>query len=82
MFLYIHNFLFFLFFSKATSILIGSATSAYQIEGHLPGVSIWDTFTQIKNLQPVGNASNHYLLYKDDVKLMYDLNLRNYRFSI
>jgi beta-glucosidase/6-phospho-beta-glucosidase/beta-galactosidase len=26
-------------------LFIGTATSAYQVEGHLPGNSIWDTFT-------------------------------------
>lgn len=63
-------------------LFIGTATSAYQVEGHLPGNSIWDTFTKSRNLHPVGNATDHYLLYKDDVKLIYDLNIRNYRFSI
>ena len=71
-----------LFLPKILGLFIGTATSSYQIEGHTPGISIWDTFTQSRNLELVGNATNHYLLYKDDVKLMYDLNFRNYRFSI
>jgi beta-glucosidase len=75
-------FLIFLLFVSVNSYFIGSSTSSYQIEGHQPGISIWDKFTKTHNLEPVGNATNHYLMYKEDVKLMYDLNFRNYRLSI
>lgn len=61
---------------------IGTSTSAYQIEGHQPGLCIWDSFTKNRNLEPVGNATNHYLLYKEDIKLIHDLGFRDYRMSI
>jgi len=74
--------IFFLLIGFTNAYFIGSSTSAYQIEGHQPGICIWDKFTKTHNLKQVGNATNHYLLYKNDVKLMYDLNFRNYRFSM
>lgn len=67
---------------KINDFFVGTSTSSYQIEGHCPGESIWDVFTAERSLQPVGEACNHYELYKDDIKLLYDLNLKHYRFSI
>ena len=64
------------------SFFIGTSTSAYQIEGHQPGVSIWDKFTETHNLQPVGDATNHYILYKEDICLLNSLGFKNYRLSI
>jgi beta-glucosidase/6-phospho-beta-glucosidase/beta-galactosidase len=64
------------------SYFVGSATSSYQIEGWNKGKSIWDTYTENHNLQPVGNATNHYKLYKEDIKLMSELGIKHYRFSI
>lgn len=68
----------------------GAATAAYQIEGAYnidgKGASIWDHFTH----QP-GNilhnhtgdiACDHYHQMPADVKLMQDLGLKSYRFSI
>jgi len=69
-------------FSEEESFFIGTSTSAYQIEGSQPGVSIWDRFTEERNLQPVGNATNHYHLYKEDIKLMSALGFKHYRMSI
>lgn len=66
----------------AHSFFLGTATSSYQIEGHLPGTSIWDTFVESRNLEPVGNATNHFLLFREDVQLMHELGFRHYRFSI
>ena len=68
----------------------GAATSAYQIEGAWnvdgKGPSIWDTFShkpgKIANGENGDVAVDHYHRYKDDVKLMADLGLRAYRFSI
>src|SRR5512146_2549499 len=68
----------------------GTATAAYQIEGAAAedgrGPSIWDTFSR----QPgriLGGASgdtacDHYHRYADDFRLMRDLGLRHYRFSV
>ena len=68
----------------------GTATSAYQIEGAWnadgKGLSIWDTFSRkpgkIVNNENGDVTVDHYHRYKDDVKLMADLGLKAYRFSI
>jgi beta-glucosidase len=67
----------------------GVAASAYQIEGAWnedgKGVSIWDTFAhtpgKILNGETGDVSIDHYHRYKQDVALMADLSLRNYRFS-
>ena len=68
----------------------GTATSSYQIEGAVDeggrGRSIWDLFCEqpdrILNGDSGSTACNHYNLFKDDVKLMADLGIKAYRFSI
>ena len=70
--------------------LWGAATSAYQVEGSPladgAGPSIWQRFCRTPNLVLDGDtgdvACDHYRRYRDDVKLMRDLGLRAYRFSI
>ena len=74
--------LFSLFISAVRPMFIGTATSSYQIEGHNKGISIWDEFTFDHNLHPVGNASNHFLQYKEDIRLIHEMGSRDYRFSI
>jgi len=64
------------------SYFIGVATSAYQIEGGNKGTSIWDTYTQTHHLTTVGNATNHIHLYQQDLRLMHEMGIRHYRFSI
>ncbi|HUX20391.1 MAG TPA: family 1 glycosylhydrolase [Spirochaetia bacterium] len=48
--------------------------------------SIWDTFSERPNATLDGSTPrrtcDHYHRYADDLKLMHDLGLRNYRFSI
>ncbi|KAJ0973073.1 hypothetical protein J5N97_021032 [Dioscorea zingiberensis] len=71
--------------------VFGSATSAYQIEGAWNeggrGPSIWDTFTQ-QHPEKIADGSNgnvavdSYHRYKEDVKLLKDMNMDSYRFSI
>ncbi len=68
----------------------GAATAAYQIEGavsedgRLP--SVWDTFSEtpgrVLNGETGAIACDHYHRFKDDVKLMADLGIRHYRFSL
>ncbi|KAK7373948.1 hypothetical protein VNO80_07370 [Phaseolus coccineus] len=70
--------------------VFGASTSAYQIEGAANEdgrkPSIWDTFSHSGN----GNwyagdgdvACDHYHKYKEDVKLMANMGLEGYRFSI
>lgn len=70
--------------------LWGAATSAYQVEGSPladgAGPSIWQRFCHTPNLVLDGDnrdvACDHYKRYRDDVKLMRDLGLSAYRFSI
>ncbi|KAF7032601.1 hypothetical protein CFC21_043757 [Triticum aestivum] len=69
--------------------VFGAATSAYQYEGAVAedgrSPSIWDTFTHAGKMadKSVGDvAADGYHKYKDDVKLMVDMNLEAYRFSI
>lgn len=68
----------------------GSATSSYQIEGAWleggKGLSIWDAFChipgKIKNNDTGDFACDHYYRFGEDVKLMADMGLRAYRFSL
>ena len=68
----------------------GTATSAYQIEGAVDedgrGRSIWDTFAHtpgnIGDHSNADRANDHYHRYKEDVRLIKELSVKAYRFSI
>lgn len=68
----------------------GAATASYQIEGawneHGKGESIWDRFShtpgKIHNNDNGDTANDHYHLWRKDIKLMKQLGLKAYRFSI
>lgn len=68
----------------------GAATASYQIEGAWnedgKSPSIWDVFCEQHGKIMDGSdgtvACDHYHRYKDDVKLMAELGLNSYRFSI
>lgn len=68
----------------------GAATSSYQIEGawnkHGKGESIWDRFSHTPGKINNGNtgdvANDHYRLWKKDIRLMKQIGLKAYRFSI
>ncbi|KAI4345750.1 hypothetical protein L6164_012848 [Bauhinia variegata] len=68
--------------------IFGTATSAYQIEGATNrGYSAWDHFThehpgKIKDGSNGDVACNSYELYKEDIKILKDMNADAYRFSI
>ena len=70
--------------------LWGSATSAYQIEGSPladgAGASIWQRFSRTPGMMVEGAtgdvACDHYHRYRDDVRLMRELGLKAYRFSV
>ncbi|MBP4139051.1 GH1 family beta-glucosidase [Flavobacterium geliluteum] len=70
--------------------LWGVSTAAFQIEGAHDvdgkGASIWDVFTsqkgKIKNGHHAINACDFYNFYKNDIQLVRDLNIPNFRFSI
>ncbi len=77
-------------FRFPADFLWGCATSAYQIEGHPladgAGPSIWHRFAHTPGLTDQGDhgdiACDHYSRVADDVRLMRDLGLSSYRFSI
>jgi len=68
----------------------GAATSSYQIEGAWnedgKGESVWDAICHTKKVihnSDTGDiACDHYHRYKEDVKLMKEMNLQAYRFSV
>lgn len=70
--------------------LWGVSTAAFQIEGAHDsdgkGSSIWDVFTsqkgKIKNGHHALTACNFYNSYQDDINLIQELNIPNFRFSI
>ncbi len=70
--------------------LWGAATSAYQIEGSPladgAGPSNWHRFAHTPGMTANGDtgdvACDHYRRYPDDVRLMRELGLNAYRFSI
>jgi len=67
----------------------GAATSAYQIEGAWnldgKGESVWDRFTSkqshIKDKTNGNQAIDFYNRYEGDLKLLKELNFKNFRFS-
>jgi beta-glucosidase len=78
------------FLSFPESFTWGAATSAYQIEGAWNedgrGASIWDTFSHTPGKTYRNHngdvAADHYHRMQEDVRLMADLGLKAYRFSI
>jgi beta-glucosidase len=70
--------------------LWGVATAAYQIEGAVNvdgrGPSIWDTFSHTPGKVFQGQtgdvACDHYHRWPDDIKLMQQLGVSAYRFSV
>src|SRR6185436_10785514 len=70
--------------------LWGTATASYQVEGAWnedgKGESIWDRFSHTPGKVQDGDtgdvACDHYHRWRDDIKLMGELGLRSYRFSV
>jgi beta-glucosidase len=70
--------------------LWGAATAAHQIEGSPladgAGPSIWTRFAHTPGMTANGDtgdvACDHYRLWRDDVRLMRELGLQAYRFSV
>ena len=70
--------------------LWGSASAAYQVEGAWneegKGVSNWDTFVRLPGKTFKGTngdvAVDHYHHMEEDVKLMAEMGLKAYRFSV
>jgi beta-glucosidase len=78
------------FLSFPDGFLWGVASSAYQIEGAVNedgrGLSIWDSFCRqpgkTKNGETGDSAADHYHRWRQDLRIMKDLGLKAYRFSI
>jgi beta-glucosidase len=76
--------------SSVQPFLWGTATASYQIEGAVSedgrAPSIWDTFSytphKIERSETGDIACDHYHRFADDIKLMRDLGVQAYRFSI
>lgn len=64
--------------NRKNGFLWGVATSAFQLEGS--PYADWSTWDSIFNLNP--NVTNHYEMYKEDIKLIKNLGVNAYRFSI
>lgn len=73
------------------NFLFGASTSSYQIEGGWnasdKGPNIWDRFThdtpwKIKDHSNGDEACDSYRFYKEDVKLLNDIGVNFYRFSL
>jgi beta-glucosidase len=70
--------------------LWGAATSAYQIEGSLNadgrGESVWDAFARVPGaIEGGGDASvavDSYRHWQDDIRILTELGMKAYRFSI
>jgi beta-glucosidase len=68
----------------------GVSTAAYQIEGAYnkdgKGISIWDDFShkkgKIRNNHHADIACDYYHKFTNDIRLIKDLIIKNYRFSI
>jgi len=77
-------------FSFPKGFLWGAATAAHQIEGSPladgAGPSIWTRFAHTPGMTVNGDtgdvACDHYRRWKDDVRLMRELGLQAYRFSV
>lgn len=72
------------------SFVWGAATASYQIEGAFQedgkGKDIWNIYCEQKGKVLDGHTGNiacdHYHRYEEDIKLMADMGLKAYRFSI
>jgi beta-glucosidase len=73
-----------------SNFLWGAATASYQVEGAVHeggrGPSIWDTFSHAQGKTFNGDtgdvADDFYHLFSNDIRLMRDLGLKTFRFSI
>jgi beta-glucosidase len=67
-----------------SNFVFGTATAAHQVEGNCTNNwSAWEDIPgNIANGDKSGEACQHYKLYKEDIGLMKQLDVRSYRFSI
>jgi len=64
----------------------GISASALQTEGAFnedgKGLSVWDTFSKVKNGESPKVASEFYHRYQEDISIVKSLGISNFRFSI
>lgn len=69
-----------------TDFLWGASTSAYQVEGAYnedgKGLSVQDLHKPLNGTADFTVASDHYHHYQEDIKLMSEMGMKAYRFSI
>ena len=78
------------YYNFPKDFLWGAATAAYQVEGAATedgrGPSIWDTYCrlpgQVRNDDNGDVAIDHYHRYQGDVRIMKEMGLKAYRFSV
>lgn len=85
MFNFLSN-LFLLIFSQKKNpkmdFKVGVSTSAFQIESSLNrSQTIWDDFIVKKNLDNINNGPLHDIYYEEDLEIMRDLGIKDYRLS-
>lgn len=74
----------------SNDFLWGAASASYQIEGAYledgKGENIWDAYCQESGHVAHGENGNvacdHYHRFREDVKMMQKIGIKNYRFSI
>lgn len=77
-----------LLMSFSETFLWGAATAAYQVEGAYDedgkGPSIWDALSEghVAHGDNGNNSCDHYHHFREDVKIMKQLGLKAYRFSV
>ena len=64
--------------------LLGAATAAHQVEGNNTNSDCWamEHMEHTSYAEPSLDAVDHYNRYEEDIKLMADAGLKNYRFSL
>jgi beta-glucosidase len=64
--------------------LWGAATAAHQVEGNNKNADLWveENVEGSPYIHKSGIAIDHYRLYREDIKLLANLGLNSYRFSI
>lgn len=68
--------------SKKYDFNVGVSTSAFQIESSFNrSQTIWDDFIVQKNLDQINNGPLHDLYYEEDLEIMKDLGIKDYRLS-
>ena len=82
MFSFLTRLLLFLNPLKQYDYKVGVSTSAFQIESsYNRSQTIWDDFIVQKNLDNINKGPLHDLNYEEDLKIMKDLGIKDYRLS-